>query len=98
MWLTMLKITFNSVLIVILFCVFMFLSYKIWLSENGFNRLLYLEGLVREEETINKNLVAGNLAMSFEVESLKNDESLIEYSARSDLGMIKKNETYYQFS
>ena len=92
------RITFNNALIVILFCVFMFLSYKICLSENGFSRLLYIDGIVKEQQANNTNLVIANAEILSDVESLKNDETLIEYSARSDLGMIRKNETYYQFS
>ncbi len=37
-----------------------------------------------------------NQALQIEVDSLKNDASAIEAKARNDLGLIKKDETYFQ--
>ena len=88
----------NHCILVALFMVFCFLNSKIWFSENGFQRLRYLEEINAEQLQTNKMQQAVNDRISEEVVSLKQDSAMVEYAARSDLGMVSPGETYYQFS
>jgi len=89
---------FNHFLLVALLIVFCFLNSKIWFSENGFQRLRYLEEINAEQLQANQIQQAANDRISEEIVSLKQDSAMVEYAARADLGMISSGETYYQFA
>jgi cell division protein FtsB len=89
---------FNHFLLIALFGVFCFLNSKIWFSENGFQRLRYLQELNAEQSQMNASQQADNDRIAEDIASLKQDTEMVEYAARSDLGMVSPGETYYQFA
>lgn len=72
------------------------LQYRIWLSEDGVRELRRLETAVATQRTQNDQLGERNRQLAAEVRDLKNGMQALEERARSDLGMIAGNETFYQ--
>ena len=79
-----------------LLVVVVLLQYRIWLSEDGVRELRRLETAVATQRTENDQLGERNRQLAAEVRDLKNGMQALEERARSDLGMIARNETFYQ--
>jgi cell division protein FtsB len=79
-----------------LLVVVVLLQYRIWLSEDGLRELRLLETAVATQRTENDQLGERNRQLAAEVRDLKNGLQALEERARSDLGMIAGNETFYQ--
>jgi cell division protein FtsB len=76
--------------------VVLLLQYRIWLSEDGVRELRRLETAVAAQRAENDQKVERNRQLAAEVRDLKNGMQALEERARSDLGMIASNETFYQ--
>jgi cell division protein FtsB len=72
------------------------LQYRIWLSEDGVRGLDKLEKAVAAQRSENDQLGERNRQLAAEVRDLKTGMGALEERARSDLGMIATNETFYQ--
>jgi cell division protein FtsB len=72
------------------------LQYRLWLSPDGIRELRRLETAVRQQRDLNNGLAERNQQLVAEVADLKSGLTAIEERARSDLGMIASNETFYQ--
>lgn len=72
------------------------LQYRLWLGEGG---LMDLDDLKHEVKTQRGELGVlreRNAALEAEVKDLKSGLSALEEKARSELGMIKQGEIFYQ--
>jgi cell division protein FtsB len=72
------------------------LQYRVWFSEHGVRELERLESAVAAQRTDNEQLDERNRQLAAEVRDLKTGMDALEERARSDLGMIGHNETFYQ--
>ncbi len=72
------------------------LQYRLWLSNSGERELAQMRAAVAQQQVQNAALVQRNQQLAAEVRDLKTGMAAIEERARSDLGMIASNETYYQ--
>jgi cell division protein FtsB len=72
------------------------LQYRLWLSGDGVRELARLSEAVERQKAENAELQARNQQMVAEVADLKAGMAAIEERARSELGMIGRNETFYQ--
>ncbi|MEN8167332.1 MAG: cell division protein FtsB [Pseudomonadota bacterium] len=84
------------ILIAILLIVFVMLQYRLWVGKGS---LAEVTNLQQEITLLNKELVKlreRNRALQAEVEDLRSGQSAIEERARSELGMIKEGEIFYQ--
>ncbi len=72
------------------------LQYRLWLSGDGVREVSRLSEAVDRQQADNEELVARNQQMVAEVADLKAGMTAIEERARSELGMIGRNETFYQ--
>ena len=72
------------------------LQYRIWLSGSGVPELTRLESAVAAQRSENEQLAERNRQLAAEVRDLKNGMDALEERARSDLGMVAGNETFYQ--
>lgn len=72
------------------------LQYRIWLSEDGVRELDRLGSAVSAQRAQNDQLLERNRQLAAEVRDLKSGMAALEERARSDLGMISGNETFYQ--
>ena len=79
-----------------LFAVVLMLQYRLWMSGDGVRELARLSEAVERQKSENEELVARNQQMVAEVSDLKAGMAAIEERARSELGMIGRNETFYQ--
>ena len=72
------------------------LQYKIWLQDGGIPEVLELQEDVEEVTVEVKKLQERNSSLDAEVKDLKKGLEAIEERARSEMGMIKQGEVYYQ--
>ena len=72
------------------------LQAELWLSDDGYRKTLKLRAAVAEQRVQNERLRQRNAALDAEVVNLKQGRDAAEERARTDLGMIGKQETFYQ--
>ena len=72
------------------------LQYRIWLSPDGVREVLQLRDAVAQQAAENAEQAARNARLAAEVRNLKQGFEAIEERARTELGMIAANETYFQ--
>jgi cell division protein FtsB len=72
------------------------LQYRVWLSTDGIREVLRLKQAVAQQQAANALLLERNRQLAAEVRDLKQGYAALEERARTDLGMIAGNETFYQ--
>ena len=72
------------------------LQYPLWLGKGSWLRVWDLSQQIDAQKAHNTTLKARNDAMDAEVRDLKQGYAAIEERARSELGMVKKDEVFYQ--
>jgi cell division protein FtsB len=72
------------------------LQYTLWISKDGLRELWRLNQIIEQQRQENRVLVERNQILSAEVWDLKSGLDALEERARSELGMIKKDETFFQ--
>src|SRR5215510_5296667 len=80
----------------VLLVVVVLLQYRLWLSDDGVRELSRLSVAVERQKAENSELTARNQQLVAEVADLKSGMTAIEERARSELGMIGRNETFFQ--
>jgi len=85
-----------KLIVAILFVLLMWLQYKLWLGDGGIPEVLELEAEIETVQSEVNTLQERNRALNAEVMDLKKGIEAIEERARSEMGMIKKDEIYYQ--
>jgi len=76
--------------------VLLLLQYRLWMSADGVREVSRLEAAVAKQRADNAQLSERNKQLAAEVGDLKSGVTALEERARSDLGMIAVNETFYQ--
>ena len=72
------------------------LQAELWLSDDGYRKTMKLRAAVAEQRALNESLRHRNGALDAEVVNLKRGRDAAEERARTDLGLIGKQETFYQ--
>ncbi|MDE2234651.1 MAG: cell division protein FtsB [Gammaproteobacteria bacterium] len=72
------------------------LQYELWFGEGDLSDAWRLQRQVSEQKAENIELMKRNQALTAQVQDLKQGQAAVEEQARTDLGMIKKGETFYQ--
>lgn len=85
-----------KLIVAILFVLLIWLQYKLWLGDGGIPEVLELEEEIETVQNEVNTLQERNKALNAEVMDLKKGIEAIEERARSEMGMIKKDEIYYQ--
>ena len=85
-----------KIIAIVLLFLLIWLQYKIWLQDGGVPEVLQLEQEVAAEKIEVESLQERNQSLDAEVRDLKRGLDAIEERARSELGMIKQGEVYYQ--
>ncbi len=80
----------------VLLVLLIWLQYKIWLQDGGIPEVVQLQQEIEEVKTEVQQLQERNLSLDAEVKDLKKGLDAIEERARSEMGMIKEGEVYYQ--
>ena len=80
----------------VLLSLLLWLQYKIWLQDGGVPEVIQLQQEVAAVKSEVQELQDRNLFLDAEVKDLKKGLDAIEERARSEMGMIKEGEVYYQ--
>jgi cell division protein FtsB len=84
-----------KVLTLILIALITLLQYPLWLGKGSWLKVWEIDQQVTRQHEINQKLQMRNAALDAEVRDLKQGHEAIEERARSELGMIKQNETFF---
>jgi cell division protein FtsB len=82
--------------IVLLLVLLAGLQCDLWLSSGGIPSVLHLKKAVETQAAQNQALVERNRLLEAQVNELKQGQEALEDSARSGLGMINRDEEFYQ--
>jgi cell division protein FtsB len=80
----------------ILLILLLALQLKLWTGDGGMREVWRLQQRLDEQKKENAKLKQRNEALSAEVQDLKTGKEAIEDRARSELGLIKPGEVFYQ--
>lgn len=72
------------------------LQYPLWFGHGSVSDYLRLRQAIDAQQTENKRLQERAAALSAEVDDLKHGSSAVEERARTELGMIRRGESFYQ--
>ncbi len=80
----------------ILLALLIALEVKLWAGEGGMREVWLLQRELDEQKVDNQKLKQSNEAFAAEVQDLKSGKAAIEERARSEQGLIKPGEIFYQ--
>jgi cell division protein FtsB len=72
------------------------LQYPLWFGDGGVFAMWRLQREITAQQKENQQLRERNQALEAQVNDLKQGLEVIEGRARSELGMVKKGEAFYQ--
>jgi len=72
------------------------IQYPLWLGKGSWLRVWEVDQQIQAQRATNQKLQARNAALDAEVRDLKQGLDAIEERARSELGMIKRDEIFFQ--
>lgn len=84
------------VLAVLMISLILAMQYRLWIADGGMREVWRLRKEVATQRDENARLNERNRTMAAEVQDLKKGKSAIEERARTDLGMVGNNETFFQ--
>jgi cell division protein FtsB len=85
-----------KVIMILLTVILVLLQYRLWFSHDGLPSVLHLKRSVDIQSQDNARMEERNAVLAAEVQDLKSGLDAIEEKARSELGMIKQGETFFQ--
>lgn len=80
----------------ILLALILLWQYPLWLGKGGWIKVWELDRQVEAQKKVNLQTKSRNAALDAEVRDLKQGTDAIEERARTDLGMIKQGEVFFQ--
>ncbi len=84
------------VLIGILFVLFLWLQYRLWVGEGSLAEVYNLRREIDQQQLELERMKQRNQVLEAEVRDLKTGLEALEERARTELGMIREGEVYYQ--
>ncbi len=72
------------------------LQYQLWFSHQGMREITRLDDEIAAQTAANQTQADRNRQLAAEVQDLKVGMGALEERARSELGMIGSNETFYE--
>jgi len=85
-----------KLIIIIAGILLLYLFGRIWFGQGSHSDIYQLQQQITKQQNKNKDQELINQQLQVEVDQLKAKDGAIEAYARSELGMIKKGETFYQ--
>ncbi|MGB8713538.1 MAG: cell division protein FtsB [Onishia taeanensis] len=82
-------------LAIVLVALIMLLQYRLWFGEGGLKEYSQIRARADAMENENQPMRARNERLAAEVVDLKNGLDAIEERARSDIGMVRRDEQFY---
>jgi cell division protein FtsB len=83
-------------LIIILVIIGVSLQFELWFGQGGIADIKHLNQVITSTEQKNTLLANQNHALQANISDLKQGKDATEEEARSELGMVKPDEDYYQ--
>jgi cell division protein FtsB len=80
----------------ILVALLLLLQYPLWIGKGSWLKVWDLNRQLEAQQQVNRQTQARNALLDAEVRDLKQGTAAIEERARSELGMIKRDEVFYQ--
>lgn len=80
----------------ILLALILLWQYPLWLGKGGWIKVWELDRQIEAQRELNLQTKTRNAVLDAEVRDLKQGTEAIEERARSDLGMIKPGEVFFQ--
>ncbi len=80
----------------ILLSLILLLQYPLWLDKGGWLKVWDLDRQVEAQKQTNQQTQTRNAVLDAEVRDLKQGTEAIEERARSELGMVKRDEVFFQ--
>ncbi|HAO33026.1 MAG TPA: cell division protein FtsB [Candidatus Competibacter sp.] len=84
------------ILVAALIAALVMLQYLLWIDEDGVRQSYALRVSVRAQTEENAALNERNRALEADIQDLKTGMTAIEERARSEMGMIRQDETFYR--
>ena len=81
---------------VIMLLLLLLLQYRLWTGNGSLVEVSHLRDEIKNIKSENELLKERNLSLTAEVFNLKQGQEAIEEIARSEMGMVKDGETFYQ--
>jgi cell division protein FtsB len=81
----------------ILVSLLLLLQYPLWLGKGGWLKAWDMNRQVEAQKNVNEQTRQRNALLDAEVRDLKQGTEAIEERARSELGMVRHDEVFYQF-
>jgi cell division protein FtsB len=85
-----------KVLTLTLAALIVLIQYPLWLGKGSWFRVWEVDQQIRAQREVNRQLQARNTALEAEVRDLKVGLEAIEERARSELGMVRQDEIFFQ--
>lgn len=85
-----------SFLIVIMVAALAFLQYRLWFENGGIRDMLKLKKMLAAQTSENDKLRKRNEKLLHQIQRIQSSQDAAEARARSELGMVKQGETFYQ--
>ena len=80
----------------VLIALILLLQYPLWLGKGSWLKVWDVDRQVQAQKKINQQTQQRNAALDAEVRDLKKGTEAIEERARSELGMVKRDEVFFQ--
>jgi cell division protein FtsB len=84
------------ILIVILLMMLIALQYRLWFGEGSFAEVSYLKHEISKQKLELDQMQQQNQQLRAEIDDLREGLEAVEERARSELGMIRDGEVYFQ--
>ncbi len=81
---------------IVFIVVLVLLQYRLWVGNGSMTEVYELQAQIEQIKQENNQLQERNLSLAAEVLDLKQGYEAIEERARSEMGMVKYDETFYQ--
>ena len=85
-----------KLLSIIMIVLLVFLQYKLWYGTSGIKDRVTLKKQLASQTQTNDGLKQQNVELMRQIHYLQDNQDAVESRARQELGMIKKDETFYQ--
>jgi cell division protein FtsB len=82
--------------VIILVALFVVLQYQLWVGDGSLSEVAQLRAEIHEQQVAIGELEERNRLLEAELQDLRVGLDAIEERARSELGMIRQGETFYQ--
>ena len=91
----MLSLRLNLIAVVFL-AALIFLQYRLWFQPGGMHDISTIKAVLAVQTKENQTLKKRNDELVLQIERLQRSQDTVESRARNELGMVKKDEVFYQ--